>query len=72
MQINLSKKLALDLSTMSRNLNKLQESKIIYKVRSDYDRSSSIITLSPAGKIVYKKIINMIVVTKHILIHNVL
>ena len=29
------------------------------KVKSDYDSRSSIITLTPAGKIVYKKIINM-------------
>ncbi len=58
-QINLSKKLALDLSTMSRNLAKLQESKIINKVKSNYDSRSSIITLTQKGKKVYKEIVNM-------------
>ena len=58
-QINLSKKLALDLSTMSRNLAKLQESNIINKVKSNDDSRSSIITLTQKGKKVYKEIVNM-------------
>lgn len=58
-QIKLSKKLALDLSTMSRNLAKLQESKIINKVKSNHDSRSSIITLTQKGKKVYKEIVNM-------------
>ena len=58
-QINLSKKLALDLSTMSRNLKKLQDRKIINKEKSNYDSRSSIVTLTQKGKKVYKEIFNM-------------
>ena len=58
-QISLSKKLALDLSTMSRNLVKLEEAKIINKVKSNYDSRSSIITLTQKGKKAYKEIINI-------------
>ena len=58
-QVNLSKKLALDLSTLSRNLEKLQKDKIINKEKSNYDNRSSIITLTQKGKTIYKEIINV-------------
>ena len=58
-QVNLSKKLALDLSTLSRNLEKLQKDKIINKAKSNYDNRSSIITLTQKGKTIYKEIINV-------------
>ena len=58
-QVNLSKKLALDLSTLSRNLEKLQKDNIIKKAKSNYDNRSSIITLTQKGKTIYKKIINV-------------
>lgn len=58
-QVNLSKKLALDLSTLSRNLEKLQKDNIINKVKSNFDNRSSIITLTQKGKTIYKEIINV-------------
>ena len=58
-QVKLSKKLALDLSTLSRNLEKLQKDKIINKEKSNYDNRSSIITLTQKGKTIYKEIINV-------------
>ena len=58
-QVNLSKKLALDLSTLSRNLEKLQKDKIINKAKSNYDNRCSIITLTQKGKTIYKEIINV-------------
>ena len=58
-QVSLSKKLALDLSTLSRNLEKLQKDKIINKEKSNYDNRSSIITLTQKGKTIYKEIINV-------------
>jgi len=58
-QVSLSKKLALDLSTLSRNLEKLQKDKIINKAKSNYDNRSSIITLTQKGKTIYKEIINV-------------
>tara|TARA_Y100001970_G_scaffold287816_1_gene413418 strand:+ start:1226 stop:1648 length:423 start_codon:yes stop_codon:yes gene_type:complete len=58
-QVNLSKKLALDLSTLSRNLEKLKKDKIINKAKSNYDNRSSIITLTKKGKTIYKEIISV-------------
>ena len=58
-QVSLSKKLALDLSTLSRNLEKLQKDKIINKAKSNYDNRCSIITLTQKGKTIYKEIINV-------------
>ena len=59
-QINLSNKLSLDISTVSRNLEKLKEMQIIDKAKSTYDQRSSIITLTEKGKIFYKQIIEII------------
>ena len=59
-QINLSNKLCLDVSTVSRNLEKLKEMQIIDKAKSTYDQRSSIITLTEKGKIFYKQIIEII------------
>ena len=56
-QINLSYKLSLDLSTVSRNLDKLKNMKIINKSKLKHDQRSSIITLTNKGKKIYKEII---------------
>ena len=56
-QINLSYKLSLDLSTVSRNLEKLKNMKIINKSKLKHDQRSSIITLTNKGKKIYKEII---------------
>ena len=59
-QINLSNKLSLDISTVSRNLEKLKKLKIIHKTKSQHDQRSSIITLTVKGKYFYKQIIEII------------
>ena len=59
-QINLSNKLSLDISTVSRNLEKLKKLKIIHKTKDQYDQRSFIITLTEKGKIFYKQIIEII------------
>ena len=59
-QINLSNKLSLDISTVSRNLEKLKKLKIIHKTKSQYDKRSSIIILTEKGKTIYKQIVDSI------------
>jgi DNA-binding MarR family transcriptional regulator len=59
-QTNLSKKLALDLSTLSRNLNHLLKNNLILKTKSDTDLRIYIIQLSPKGQNLYKKLNNNI------------
>jgi MarR family transcriptional regulator for hemolysin len=52
-QTNLAKKLFLDLSTLSRNLEKLSKLGFIIKESSPFDSRSYIITLSKSGKEIY-------------------
>ena len=59
-QMNLSHKLSLDISTVSRNLEKLKKLKIIHKTKSQDDKRSSIITLTDKGKTIYKQIVESI------------
>tara|TARA_B110001454_G_scaffold154227_1_gene143525 strand:- start:8 stop:427 length:420 start_codon:yes stop_codon:yes gene_type:complete len=59
-QTNLSKKLALDLSTLSRNLNHLLKNNLILKTKSDTDLRIYIIQLSPKGQNLYEKLNNNI------------
>ena len=59
-QTSLSKKLALDLSTLSRNLNHLLKNNLILKTKSDADLRIYIIQLSPKGQNLYKKLNNNI------------
>jgi DNA-binding MarR family transcriptional regulator len=59
-QTNLSKKLALDLSTLSRNLNHLLKNNLIFKTKSDTDLRIYIIQLSPKGQNLYEKLNNNI------------
>ena len=59
-QTNLSKKLALDLSTLSRNLNHLLKNNLILKTKSDTDLRIYIIQLSPKGQNLYEKLNNTI------------
>tara|TARA_Y100000590_G_scaffold451941_1_gene594201 strand:+ start:293 stop:721 length:429 start_codon:yes stop_codon:yes gene_type:complete len=58
-QNNLAIELSLDLSTLSRNLEKLQTLKIIRKDKSLSDKRLSIIKLTPKGKKIYNKIANI-------------
>jgi DNA-binding MarR family transcriptional regulator len=59
-QTNLSKKLALDLSTLSRNLNHLLKNNLILKKKSNTDLRIYIIRLSPKGQNLYKQLNNNI------------
>ena len=52
-QTSLAKKLFLDLSTLSRNLEKLSKLGFVIKKRSVADSRSYIITLSKSGKEIY-------------------
>jgi len=52
-QTNLAKKLFLDLSTLSRNLEKLSKLGFVIKEPSTFDSRSYIITLSKSGKEIY-------------------
>tara|TARA_B110000438_G_scaffold300886_1_gene354360 strand:- start:1062 stop:1481 length:420 start_codon:yes stop_codon:yes gene_type:complete len=55
-QTNLAKKLFLDLSTLSRNLEKLSKLGLIIKKTSPFDSRSYIISLSISGKEIYQKL----------------
>ena len=57
MQNQLANKLSLDISTLSRNLDKLKFLKIIDKITSSTDQRASIITLTKKGKNIYNQII---------------
>ena len=59
-QSMLAKKLALDLSTLSRNLNKLIDIGLIQKENSHYDKRSYNISLTSSGKNIYNKILNLV------------
>jgi len=59
-QNNLANSLSLDISTLSRNLDKLKTMQIIMKEQSLADKRSSIITLTSKGKVIYNQIINSI------------
>ena len=60
LQNHLANNLSLDISTVSRNLDKLKSLKIIDKEISLSDKRASIITLTTKGKKIYNQIINMI------------
>ena len=60
LQNHLANNLSLDISTLSRNLDKLKSLKIINKEISRSDKRSFIITLTTKGKKIYNQIINMI------------
>ena len=55
-QSDLARKLSLDISTLSRNLEKLVNKNIIIKKASTKDRRSSIIILTNEGKAIYEKL----------------
>ena len=55
-QTELSKRLAIKLSTLSRNLNHLIKMNLIIKERSRSDIRSYIIKLTPQGKELYQKV----------------
>ena len=55
-QSDLARKLSLDISTLSRNLEKLVNKNIIIKQASTNDRRSSIIILTNEGKAIYEKL----------------
>ncbi len=57
---NLAKKLNLDVSTLSRNLNKMINAGLIIKNNSNFDQRSHTISLTIEGQLVYKKIIGII------------
>ena len=60
LQNHLANNLSLDISTLSRNLKKLESMKIINKEISLSDKRASIITLTSKGKKIYNQIFNMI------------
>ncbi|MAZ60834.1 MAG: hypothetical protein CMG50_01480 [Candidatus Marinimicrobia bacterium] len=55
-QTNLSKRLAIKLSTLSRNLNHLIKMNLIIKEKSQSDVRSYIIKLTPKGQSLYKQV----------------
>jgi len=55
-QTELSKRLAIKLSTLSRNLNHLIKMNLIIKEKSQSDTRSYIIKLTPQGQELYKKV----------------
>lgn len=55
-QTDLSKRLAIRLSTLSRNLNHLIKMNLIIKEKSQSDIRSYIIKLTPQGQELYKKV----------------
>jgi len=55
-QTNLSKKLALDMSTLSRNLNHLLKNGLILKNKSQEDVRIFIVQLTPKGESLYKQL----------------
>ena len=57
-QTNLSNKLALDMSTLSRNLKHLLKNDLILKNKSQDDVRISIVKLAPKGEILYKQLNN--------------
>ena len=57
-QSNLAKKLSIDISTLSRNLNKLSDNDLINKKLSNTDKRSYKIKLTNKGDDLYKKFIN--------------
>ena len=57
-QTNLSKKLALDMSTLSRNLNHLLKNGLILKNKSQEDVRILIVQLTPKGESLYKQLNN--------------
>ena len=59
-QSNLAKKLGLDISTLSRNLNKLVIMDLIQKENSNYDKRSFKIILTPDGHKIYNKLIQIV------------
>tara|TARA_Y100000996_G_scaffold331796_1_gene268053 strand:- start:812 stop:1228 length:417 start_codon:yes stop_codon:yes gene_type:complete len=59
-QADLSKKLSLDISTLSRNLDKLIQLDLISKQSSPLDRRSYKIKLTSEGSKVYMEFINLI------------
>ena len=59
-QVDLSKKLSLDISTLSRNLDKLIQLDLISKQSSPLDRRSYKIKLTSEGSKVYMEFINLI------------
>ena len=59
-QTNLSKKLSLDISTLSRNLKHLLKNNLIFKKKSNKDVRIYIIQLSPNGQNLYKQLNNNI------------
>ena len=60
LQNHLAQNLSLDISTLSRNLDKLKNMKIINKTPSASDARASIITLTTRGKNFYNQITTMI------------
>ena len=59
-QANLAKKLSIDISTLSRNLDKLKSLDLIDKTSSNIDRRSYQITLNTKGEKLFKKINNLL------------
>ena len=59
-QTSLSKKLALDISTLSRNLTHLLKNNLVLKNKSKEDVRIYIIRLSPKGQDLYKELNNNI------------
>tara|TARA_B100000959_G_C14771495_1_gene537675 strand:+ start:346 stop:771 length:426 start_codon:yes stop_codon:yes gene_type:complete len=55
-QTSLAIKLSLDISTLSRNLEKLKKHKIIEKTIPNYDKRTLIISLTTKGKNIYQKL----------------
>ena len=55
-QTDLAKKLALDLSTLSRNLDKLIKINLVEKSPSQFDKRSFKITLTSRGKTLYRNL----------------
>ena len=55
-QTDLASKLSLDISTVSRNLEKLETNKLIRKKSSTLDQRAYIITLTKKGKNIYQKL----------------
>ena len=56
LQADLARKLSLDISTLSRNLDKLINKNIIIKKSLTHDRRSSSIILTDKGKALYEKL----------------
>ena len=59
-QTNLASKLNLDLSTLSRNLNRMIKMGLIKKKNSYYDKRSFTISLTSKGSIAYNELIQLI------------